>query len=416
VPPRQKDIAVIQKVIRALINGGHQPPLRNNVLVQPREKGGLAMMDIRLWLESHQMTWIIRLLDDDKQLWCDQLAVFNEKYEKGKWLGNPLTQGGLPTTKYPRPWNTILDTFRHFNGGLCDPTRFEQILAMPLRYNDYFPRDEMAADLLVAMESFKTCKKIFKIGNLFDLELNGWRVPLCECSPLLRQRHEDAIPLLTTTLGRWNDENEFPRQQHDGYNANAHLLSYRFPGDDNRGTEHLVSQTTPKELYNAFLETVHPPDEKLQAIQAWIATKVDHPHLFWMRVMNTDRPVVSSLLHLRMLHENLNIGRRLTYLKVPEPNADKCNFCPDQEETHEHLFATCPHAVSAWTSIKHLVAHIYPDNPIDTNSPLWDVVRLGLPLQNGTSRAAKRVLSGIQGEALRAIWFDRCRHRFDNTQ
>jgi hypothetical protein len=410
IMPRAKDCEKMDRIERKVAFNWKQATIKYATLQQTKEKGGMRLLNHRLYFQTHAVQWVKRRITRPDLIWTRQMDLLEATYNKGRW-GDPLIQKHLPIDNSTQLWKQIWSIFRMFNGSLKEPEYQEDALAQPLLFNEYFDWDKLPNNPTLqrrrdpAIISFRKCETVQRFHHLWDKEVGMWRVPACNCSEYHKRMHWQALEVINE---EWNEWSLLPAYAGNEGDMRARALAFNLES----GVLPVVD-TNHRDLYDALSDTYIKVEQKYKDTVQWVSTMTTRPHLFWKGIFSKHRNRRSNELHYKIIHQGLQIGGRLTWLEATHPNATKCRLCLETE-THEHLFSTCAVSKTLWQQVTQLINKIHHPNQVDNNIRPWDWIRMGCPINEHTTSTKNALNANIQGTALRAIWLDRNHHVFQD--
>lgn len=330
------DIQILHKINNLFFDFVWQgtPKIKRTIFIKDYAEGGLKMIDVYAFIKSLKLTWLRRLLTENKK-WSTLVSnVIN--IEKLCNFGNEYTEKIVCQLRNCF-WKDVLHSYACFIS--CFKISSMNIfLDMPLFYNHYFLIDKKPI----------YCKKLYDKGIRFVKDImngNGTFLSIID----LEVKTDVKINFLTYAgmqraikqyLKVLHFENEINRTEQ---NRTESILrqDHVFPIIPCFLKSIITSVKGAKQIYNIFIRNTDLPacqekwcnvfeidKSEWRYIHSWIFTTCSDTYLQW--------------LQLRIVHRILGTNDMLYKMNIT--TSERCTFCKIEKETLIHLFWECTYS------------------------------------------------------------------------
>ena len=327
--PSEKIFVKIEKMLFEFLWDGKPDKIKRSFAKNNIEKGGLGMIDIRLFEKSLKLTWIRRYLNSDPK-WKLIITTIYPKMNSIWRYGNnfSLILSQIITNKF---WSNVLSYLSIYFSNI-DVTCLEDLYETSFLYN----------------EKVKIGKSVVKNGVLEQNNIF-----------LIKHLMENYMFL---------NYDEFVRK----YNINIDFLSYNiiiraikksYAFDELEHDDKTVKYQPPLniimkskkgacEIYKSFIFNSNECKGRDKWIKSLNITNEDWYNAFF-KLKFTTKDTKLRWLQFRILHNILTTNRSVS--KYKEEQTELCSFCQKDSETIQHLFYGCEIVRSFWDQLTSLL-------------------------------------------------------------
>ena len=308
---------------------GKPDKIKRSICKNKIEKGGLGMIDIKLFEKSLKLTWIRRFINSDPK-WKIIISTIYPKLEYFWKYGNYYSH--ILSTTITNPfWSHVFSTFNQFNTNI-DVSCLEELAETSFLYNEKVK----VANSVVINKSFEQ-KNVFLIKQL--MEHNTF----LSYEDFMR-KYEINIDFIS-------------------YNSIVRAIKKSYAFDDLEVFDKIFkyqpslniimkSKKGAMDIYQTFISKAIESKGRDKWISLLGITTEDWESAFF-KLKFTTKDTKLRWLQFRLLHNILTTNRSVS--KYKEDQTDLCTFCNNQSETIQHLFYSCTVVKQFWVQLFDLI-------------------------------------------------------------
>jgi hypothetical protein len=379
----------------------------------PVSMGGLGLPVLATWQATKLVSWVKKLYLNPDDLWQSAL---NKCLSEANSAKRPSCRSVLPfaqsSTKgfhLPTPWPSIRAAWLSIDGALRDPESFEDVLAQPILRNPFL--DWTTAEKR-AVKSLRTGPSVVTLGDLFSWDDEGWRPPVAPLANRPPRRQTAAVQMIIDKLG--DDWLALPRSAASAPAPAMSIGAVTGP-DDLRPPIACYHPATAYDFWSR--KRLIKPALRTLPISITAAELAPHKSSMvpWMIPWKSWAPRKAAATLWRARLNSLPTGRRIARW-AQEPNAGKCQACPNTWQNHSHLFLFCPVARAAWRFIWAFARRLWPRIFIPDLGPRdWPRLLAGAPLPANVPYRISKLWTTLITITFHAIWASRCRASMEGS-
>ena len=156
--------------------------IRRNVMIQTVESGGLKMIDIRSAIAAQQLCWVLRIKDENNQIWCNVLRHYTKDYG-GLFIFNCNYNTEL--LNVPPFYKSVLEKWITFRANFKDASIINQVLwnnsDIKIDQKPFFCKSLFGKGVVTANQILKPDKNVKEyevLHNDFEVTANEYLILL----------------------------------------------------------------------------------------------------------------------------------------------------------------------------------------------------------------------------------------------
>ena len=324
----------LKSILFSFLWNNKQPLVNRNTVTQPKNKGGLNMLDVDNYVKVMQIKWINEIITSPKQRWNTLAKYWLGQFDIINDTNPPLLSTcsclkNFDLRKIPEFYRSAIKTWSDFikERRIYDA---KDILEENLFNNEHILHRNKPIHFKRWIESGVT-----KVKHIWNTETKAWKL-----SETIRDSLRDKSNWMAETLAI---KNSIPTEwknilagNEDNTNGTttSDLLTVENSTWLINGKN--IRKATNKEMYS-ILQQNYPIPRCEQLWNEKLNKNLNWPKIWQNLVKNKiDRKIKQFLW--KCLYEVNNTGERLR--KMGKGNG-KCQLCNKEEETQNHLFLNC---------------------------------------------------------------------------